>query len=1011
MKGELQFCPRSSNSAGNPSQANALESARVSSSDRGQRRNPVGGDLSADKLVRKVESSDLSKATIPACMPRCSAIDRGSLTTRQFLKKEPRVNQGPCNVNNEANESSPDFENLSSVKTESKNISTNEIDALSCSYAVLPKQNHIKYLSEVQKLKPEPRFHPASTAITEKKFTDQSLSGSSRLILEEHSITDKKAKQAMMTPEQCPTNTQIANIAKPEPHLRSPTNKISDARPYATSRLTTGSEKSAGQGKAERSRAVPSVRGLQNSTEESLTIANIQRKGSCTKVERCLQPTGDGDGVNTGSCLEYSEKRAKAEPYLRPAAVDDDCVNSIPSSLHEESLTVPTSSNPLTSKQVVKSLNHDGLDKPSAMTAISPALQRQVVKDGSRQRQKNEVKAESSLHPASTNIDGNIGVGPLQHRQYSSVSSGLESLPLPLDRVSPHSTIGTPVVLVEGLAMVNQPLCGPEAVNNDIDNERNYVSQGSTTRLRTSGVQTVHDPQNIVSVDQARPRSQVAVSPSLGKRIREIDNDVDEVARSKQTLRPREQICPLIDNRTNIARVDPRDHGPRATDLSSCAREESNRRMVTTQTASYGSQSPREMENAEDAYAQFERAVESRNGRDRFDFPGQISYVGDPRNEGASLDVLEHADGKDPFPSGNTDGRSSVSPGRAMVQGNDRSMGNEASRKHAERSRGGNERYFNFYDARGRFKFGKDRTPIVFETRDGEDEKWASWSKKQSSSASGQIAGGSLKDQKEDVPYSLPLSDLNADEKDRYRSSQNTQGNAYRLDPLSRNTPKPRAQSSSRSGRHALFEKPEQGYFVEPRANDFDETNRLAHAVGLPVGDSRNLEISPSNIRQQSHLNLREDDCQPREWSDGAVRDRSIDSRADEREVGPSVNRANGHQLANHEPLNDQQDYLPMNANGQQELTEEELLKIPPQYRLSHQRVALLDDHVRKNTPNHEQLRMDLLHEDSQSFIDGTFDCSFETQLQKAVNFEVRAAKKRAGGRRRRKAKSMRQIY
>jgi hypothetical protein len=53
IKGEIQLCPRSSNSVGNRSQAKALKSVRGSGSDGGQRRNSVGEELSTVKLVRK----------------------------------------------------------------------------------------------------------------------------------------------------------------------------------------------------------------------------------------------------------------------------------------------------------------------------------------------------------------------------------------------------------------------------------------------------------------------------------------------------------------------------------------------------------------------------------------------------------------------------------------------------------------------------------------------------------------------------------------------------------------------------------------------------------------------------------------------------------------------------------------------------------------------------------------------------------------------------------------------
>jgi hypothetical protein len=569
--------------------------------------------------------------------------------------------------------------------------------------------------------------------------------------------------------------------------------------------------------------------------------------------------------------------------------------------------------------------------------------------------------------------------------------------------------MGSPALLSKRLATSTQPLSGPTAVNCVVNNEQNTAPPASMAGLPTSGGQTVRAGQNVVPVDQDRPQSQVTVSPRLTKRTREIDHDVVADARAKQRPRSGAQNFPA-DNCANAPPVDPRDNNPRATDFSNCERDEICQRIVTPRTASSGGQSPRDMENSEDAYAQFERAVETQNRRDRFDFPGQISYVGDPRNEDPSLDDLENVYCKVSCPVDNTDGLPVNSSRAAMPQGNNQSIVDDASLNHAARSRGSNERYFNFYDARGRFKFGKDRTPVVFETRDGEDEKWASWSKKNLSSAPGQIAGGPQKDQKEDMRYSAAHIDSKDDEKAWRRSSQDTLGNTRRSAPRLGNLVEPCMQPISGSGRHARFAKPEERYFVDSRTSDFDETTRRGHAAVPPVGRTGNLEIAPSNIRQESRpVNSTENECQPGELSDGAVPDRTLCNKTDEHAVGPAENGENGHLVANQGHLNNQGEYLPMNANGLQELTEDELLKFPPQYRLSHQRVALLDDHVRRHTPNHEQLRMDLLHEDSQSFIDGVFDCSFETQLQKAVNFEVRAAKKRAGGRRRRRAKSMRQ--
>lgn len=78
----------------------------------------------------------------------------------------------------------------------------------------------------------------------------------------------------------------------------------------------------------------------------------------------------------------------------------------------------------------------------------------------------------------------------------------------------------------------------------------------------------------------------------------------------------------------------------------------------------------------------------------------------------------------------------------------------------------------------------------------------------------------------------------------------------------------------------------------------------------------------------------------------------------------------------------------------------------PIPYQTEFARTCLLRDKVKENTPDHEELRVDLLSPESEAFIYGTFDISFESQLVRAVRAEVQSAKKRAGARRRRKIRS-----
>lgn len=120
--------------------------------------------------------------------------------------------------------------------------------------------------------------------------------------------------------------------------------------------------------------------------------------------------------------------------------------------------------------------------------------------------------------------------------------------------------------------------------------------------------------------------------------------------------------------------------------------------------------------------------------------------------------------------------------------------------------------------------------------------------------------------------------------------------------------------------------------------------------------------------------------------------------------------------------------------------------EIPEAYLLAEARVKLLSDAVRRETPGNEAIRLDLLHDVSQSFVDGQVSglftrcvfvgsrrsaflhrlitrCSFLTLLKviypynlplgcshlaRAVREEVRSANKRAGGRRRRATKQLR---
>lgn len=69
-------------------------------------------------------------------------------------------------------------------------------------------------------------------------------------------------------------------------------------------------------------------------------------------------------------------------------------------------------------------------------------------------------------------------------------------------------------------------------------------------------------------------------------------------------------------------------------------------------------------------------------------------------------------------------------------------------------------------------------------------------------------------------------------------------------------------------------------------------------------------------------------------------------------------------------------------------------------------RKQMLRDAVRAQTPGNEDVRFDLLSESAQDFIDGNISGLFSSHYLRAVQDEIRCAKKRAGGRRRRKTRS-----
>eukprot|EP00171_Calliarthron_tuberculosum_P015761 IDg15761t1 len=82
--------------------------------------------------------------------------------------------------------------------------------------------------------------------------------------------------------------------------------------------------------------------------------------------------------------------------------------------------------------------------------------------------------------------------------------------------------------------------------------------------------------------------------------------------------------------------------------------------------------------------------------------------------------------------------------------------------------------------------------------------------------------------------------------------------------------------------------------------------------------------------------------------------------------------------------------------------------EIPPKYAAQSQRIKLLRSSLKKSTPSREELRMDLLHYYSTSFIAGEISGTFQEHLSRATFNEKRNALKRAGGRRRRAMKQLR---
>lgn len=93
-------------------------------------------------------------------------------------------------------------------------------------------------------------------------------------------------------------------------------------------------------------------------------------------------------------------------------------------------------------------------------------------------------------------------------------------------------------------------------------------------------------------------------------------------------------------------------------------------------------------------------------------------------------------------------------------------------------------------------------------------------------------------------------------------------------------------------------------------------------------------------------------------------------------------------------------------TRSEEDLSMTQLAKLPALYQTRRARVSLLQQQVRRHTPNEEELRLDLISPESASFVDGTFSSTFQSQLQRAVLAEVRNAKKRAGCRRRRKIRN-----